>query len=305
VVLILAAAAVAALALTPAIRAQSAATSTDTPKFEVDSVKLVKDCGEPVAVDGPDKKQKGVRKGGIRAVSPGRLHVCSTVGELIHDGYVVYADRHRPAPRAIEGGPAWIDADLYDINAKADGSARQETMMGPMLRALLEERFQLKIRGETRDVPVYALTVAKSGLKLQRTPKGSCTPVEAGKPLPPRAPGEKPACGSRSLNGKTGAAHLDMVGTSMTGFCGILCGLVLDRTVTDQTGIAGMFDFHLEFGLDSPGLKLHVPAAAASDEPGGPSIFAAVEKQLGLKLEPAKSPGEFLVIDRLERPSGN
>ncbi len=78
---------------------------------------------------------------------------------------------------------------------------------------------------------------------------------------------------------------------------------LLDRPVIDKTGIPGMFTFHVEFAFDdsTPGLR-----PAPSDEPGGgPSIFTAVQEQLGLKLEPTKGPGDFLVIDSVERPSEN
>jgi uncharacterized protein (TIGR03435 family) len=90
----------------------------------------------------------------------------------------------------------------------------------------------------------------------------------------------------------------------MTEFCGTLGGLILDSPVIDKTGVAGMFDFHLEFGYGIPNAKLRLPPAAPPDDPDGPTIFTAVEK-LGLKLERTKGPGEFLIIDHVERPSEN
>jgi uncharacterized protein (TIGR03435 family) len=84
--------------------------------------------------------------------------------------------------------------------------------------------------------------------------------------------------------------------------------LPVDRPVIDKTGISGMFDMHLEFALDDTtrsAVPQNSPAAALADDPSGPSIFTALQEQLGLKLEPSKGPGEFLVIDSIERPSEN
>jgi uncharacterized protein (TIGR03435 family) len=78
----------------------------------------------------------------------------------------------------LEGGPAWIGSDRYQINAKSETPAGKDLMNGPMLQALLEDRFQLRIHRETSEVPIYALTVAKGGLKLQPMDGGSCTPVD-------------------------------------------------------------------------------------------------------------------------------
>jgi len=88
---------------------------------------------------------------------------------------------------------------------------------------------------------------------------------------------------------------VDAAGMKFDDFCKIFLGH-LDRPVTNKTGITGRFDFHLEYARDG---------AAPSDEPPGPSIFTAVQEQLGLKLTPAKGPGEFIVIDHVERPSEN
>jgi uncharacterized protein (TIGR03435 family) len=216
----------------------------------------------------------------------------------------VYTDDRSHHPYATEGGPAWIESSLYDIDAKAESAATQATMMGPMLQALLVDRFQLKIRFETREMPVYALTVAKSGLKAPRTREGSCTPVDWSTHPPPTAEGEKPYCNESAMTGNAGGVHWDLTGTSMTEFASRLGGLILDRPTIDKTGIAGMFDFHLDFGYDIPSGKLRRPTTALPDDPDGPTIFTAVEK-LGLQLEPAKGPGEFMVIDHVERPSAN
>ena len=90
----------------------------------------------------------------------------------------------------ISGDPPWIGSDRYDIQAKSEGNASVQEMEGPMLQALLEDRFKLKLHRETRQLPVYELTVAKSGVKLERSKEGSCIPYSVDAPPPPApAPG--------------------------------------------------------------------------------------------------------------------
>jgi uncharacterized protein (TIGR03435 family) len=172
-----------------------------------------------------------------------------------------------------------------------------------MLQALLEDRFGLKIHRETREVPVYALTVAKGGPKLRPFQEGSCTPFDLTKSFP--APGDKPLCklmmGSGTPQNRKDEGH----GLSLDEFAkALIMSNSLDRPVINKTGIAGTFDFHLEYALDDTSPLFRRDPGDPSD-PGGPSIFTALQQQLGLKLEPAKGPGEFLVIDRVETPSAN
>jgi uncharacterized protein (TIGR03435 family) len=179
-------------------------------------------------------------------------------------------------------------------------------MLGPMLRSLLEERFQLKLHRETKEVPVYALTVAKGGAKLRPYKEGSCSstdPTISADPLnlPPRPePGQKPFCGSIGI----GTFGVDGHAMDLDAFARIL-DRILDRPVVNKTGIAGKFDFHLEFTADGDTPRIGVRDPRPSDPTGLPSIFTALQEQLGLKIESAKGPGEFLVIDHVERPSEN
>jgi len=180
-----------------------------------------------------------------------------------------------------------------------------------MLQGLLEDRFQLKIHHETKEVPVYALTVAKGGPKLQAAQPGKCFARDPDHPVPPsqRPPGLMP-CGIFAPSPTKDGVY--MYSTTLAYFCGQL-SVVLDRDVVDKTGIAGVFDIHVETppadpadgdtagGMErSPGPL--VPASPT--DPLGSAIVTAIQK-LGLRLEPAKGSGEFLVIDRVERPSGN
>jgi len=300
-------------ALSPGVEAPVQA----TPVFEVASIRL---CGSGDA---------GATKGGARggggpgapAFSPDRLSMnCQPLRSLIRTAYVMFADGHRVLPgriAPIEGGPSWVDSDRYRITAKAEGTPGQDMMRGPMLQALLEDRFKLKIRRESREVPAYALTVAKNGPKLQSFQEGSCQVLDFSRPPVPPARGEKPTpvCALRMLlTTKPDAAMTwEVHGGTLDDLARAL-GSDLDRIVINKTGIAGKFDYHLEFSADETTAGLNslrgpdgpvVQPGSPSDPPGGPSIFSAIQEQLGLKLESAKGAREFLVIDRVEKPSEN
>ncbi len=287
-----------------------------TPKFEVASIRLCtnNDAGG---------KDGGARSGGgpgVQGPSPDRLSLnCQALRNIIRMAYVVYPDGHRVMPgrtAPLEGGPGWIDSERYQITAKAEGTPGQDMMHGPMLQALLEDRFKLKIRRESREVPAYALTIAKNGPKLQPFQEGSCTVLDFSKPPAPPRPGEKPIpiC-TFSLRKQNGASvHWEVHGGTLDDLS-VNLGIDLDRIVINKTGIAGKFDFHMEFAPDQTTAGLNnlrigagepaFPLPTASDPPGGPSIFTAIQEQLGLKLESTKGPREFVVIDHVQKPSEN
>jgi uncharacterized protein (TIGR03435 family) len=268
----------------PSARAQAPTPTTLT--FEVASIKPCA-LGRLVAKDGGPG-----RGGGRPSPSPGRYQsACDTVMDLIRTAYGEFIP--------ISGGPGWIKSDRYQITAKAEGNASSATMRGPMLRRLLEERYRLKIRSEIKEVPVYALTVAKEGFKLQPLKEGSCAPIGD---LTDLEPGQKP-CGMPMTGMRGSAMNTEILG-SFRDFCKVM-GATLGRPVIDRTGIAGMFDFRLAFAVDESIGGVSPSSTAPSDDSLGPSIFAAVQEQLGLKLESSKGPGESLVIDHIERPSEN
>ena len=127
------------------------------PKFEVASVKLSTGCANA-----------GRSGGGREAVSPDRLDAkCRTVAEFIRMAY--------GRDLAISGGPAWLDSERYDIDAKAETPQDSATLTGPMLQALLAERFKLKVHRESKEVPVYALAAGKGVPKLEPAQPGKCT----------------------------------------------------------------------------------------------------------------------------------
>lgn len=277
----------------PFVRAQSATPAGA--RFEVASIKPAADCS------GSDNIY-----GTLLSPSPGNLALnCATVAGLILGAYDRYAGGRTnfSLPPPILGGPSWINSERYTINAKGLGHENRAMMNGPMLQTLLADRFKLKLHRQVRQVPVFILTVAKSGAKLKPFQEGTCLPVDYAQVPAPQAPGQPPFCQNRIRGPAANLRTVHMPGATVTTF-GELLGVMLGRPIIDKTGVKGRFDFNLEFALDqsTPGF---VPADAAADPPGGESIFTAVQEQLGLKLESTKGPGEFLVIDHVERPSEN
>jgi len=278
----------------PAIQAQAAPAP---PNFLTASIKP---C---------EAKLNQLRGGGDS--SPGKLSTgCDLLADeanlgLIQRAYVRFAGGH-PHPFGvlpIKGGPAWIHSQMYEINAKAEGLPSAEMMQGPMLQALLENRFKLRIRRETREGPVYALMPAQGGSKLRLFTEGSCSQMPLMFPPPQPPPGQRYCSTMISLQGPA----VDAEGNTLGEFSKLL-DVILDRPVIDQTGIAGRFDIHLRFSADEVTPRLYQPGAAAStgnSDLTSPPISAAIQQQLGLKLEPAKGPVESLVIDHVERPSEN
>jgi len=248
--------------------------------------------------------------------APGRLNTgCVTLHDLIQLAYGAFANGPSFNARRLRvlGGPQWLESDRYVIDAKAEGGVGIAQTAGPMLRALLEERFKLKIHKETRDMPIYALTVATSGLKMTPLKEDSCVAIDLDH-LPPPVPGQPTPnfCGRMMMTMKDEILIMEAHGTTMTNLAAGALSDRLDRPVIDKTGLTRMFDVHLEFTPSDaiPGF----PGRGGPENPGaspapqfdaaGPSIFTALQ-QLGLKLSADHGPGEVLVIDFVERPSTN
>jgi bla regulator protein blaR1 len=295
--LALAGAAIVALSL-PIVVGSFAQSRGAAPKFDVASIRR----GCP-----GDEGTKGPPFGWIDHPSPGRVSFCFVLQTILEMAY--FTDCHwspQCFPRTfvpVEGSLPWLGSDRYMLDAKAEGNPPQEVMRGPMLRALLEDRFKLKVHREIRQVPVYELTVAKGGPKLKRFEEGSCIPFDLFKQGPK-------TCNQR-MDRKGPNEVVAWHGTSLDEFSKTVLTVALDRPVIDKTGIAGKFEFHLVFAPDQstpillPGGDMANNPIVPSDDPAGPSIFTAIQEQLGLKLQPAKGPREFLVIDHVERPSEN
>jgi uncharacterized protein (TIGR03435 family) len=178
-----------------------------------------------------------------------------------------------------------------------------------MLQALLVDRFKLALRTETRQMPIYELVVASRDGKPApqlRPAQADCAALEAalatGTPPPPPPP-TGPGCGS---GGRLGGLRFG--GQPLTAFAGLLSRLV-QRVVVDRTGLPGNWELELTFSSDPSqlGLPPSVPAPPLppNADPNGPSLFTALEEQLGLKLQPTRGPVEVYVIDRVERPTEN
>ncbi|MBV9158433.1 MAG: TIGR03435 family protein, partial [Acidobacteriaceae bacterium] len=224
---------------------------------------------------------------------------CTTLERLIEQAYGLFGNgRMDPGSSLmVIGGPAWTMSDLYEIEAKAQGPQSRAMMNGPMLQALLEDRFGLKFHREVRDVPVYALTVGDRGLKLQPF-EGTCIARDFDKP-----PSDAD-CGTASAYGN----GFRLKGATMADLCAGF-SVLLDRRVIDKTGIGGRFNVYVDLSAEDPGLLNHPRSLAALSDPIAapfpPILFSAAEtamKNLGLNLEASKGPGEFFVIDHIERP---
>ena len=207
----------------------------------------------------------------------------------------------------VSGGPGWINSDRFDIMAKSDRDAAEggaddlrkmsdaqmktaTEQMRAKLQALLADRFQLTIHHETKDQPVYALVIGKNGSKLKESE------VKQG--------------GDRRRMMRMGRSELNAEGVAIDMLTNTLSN-VLGRPVIDRTGLKGNYDFKLTWtpdpgqaggfgGPPPPGVEAPPPP-----DPNGPSIFTAVQEQLGLRLESQKGPVDLIVIDKVEKLSEN
>ena len=223
---------------------------------------------------------------------------CTTTERLIQQAYGLSNGRAPGSFVTVAGGPPWTRSDLYEIHAKANGTESQAMMNGPLLQALLEDRFKLKVHHEIRKVPVYALTVAEGGLKLEPF-QGSCTPRDFDKPP------SKADCDT----GRSWGDELDVKAATLADLC-VPLSVFLDRHVVDETGITGRFNITLKLPPEDHELLTgprSLPASSDPTAPAPPSLpFNDVKtamKTLGLNLEPTDGTSEFIVIDHIEKPS--
>lgn len=204
----------------------------------------------------------------------------------------------------VSGVAGWMNSDRYDISARVAGTPTpgREAMMlqRRRLQTLLQDRFKLAVHHDTKELPIYELTVAKGGPKLQAS---ACLDMDPKNPTP--APGKTfmDYCGSSGFfKGRFEASTANM------GDLAKALANLLDRFVVDKTGINGTFHVTLTFAADDSGARVPGPPddagnAAAADS--SPNIFTAIQEQLGLKLESGRGPVEVMVIDHVEKPSGN
>lgn len=299
-----------AMLLLTAAEGQEQPVAPRRPQFEVASLK-------------PNNGCENNPRGGNLSPAPGRLEIpCVTLQGLIQSAYGTFGDgvSINTQPLHMEGLPSWATSEHYSLSAKSEGPARTEMLAGPMLQTLLEDRFQLRTHREMREVPVYAMTVGKSGLKVQPLAEGACEPLDLTHPPPPPKPGEplRNVCGIMMIrvNG-VGEMGMEIRGANMTQLAQRLSGRV-DRTVIDKTGVPGKFNFRLEFTPDSSMPGQAVPVAPRTETnntaPGGspgpaperkPTLFVALQEQIGLKLSSDKGQVGFLIINHVEKPGAN
>jgi uncharacterized protein (TIGR03435 family) len=289
-----------------------------SPRFEAVSIRPCQDDTPLPAASGQRSSQ-----GGFPTVSPGHFAIdCGTVERLISNAYVLNGERLENNGARIgdvswwKGGPEWIRYDKFTIEASAPGVSDQAVLLGPMLRALLEDRFQLRVRRELQDAPMYEMTIAKGGLKIQPMPPDGCVayssnPNEAAFMRSNAdaviAGTAKPTCDSMTMMGAPGRSQWTIGGTTLSNFAGTLTAQ-MDHYVINKTGYdpETKFNVHLEFAPDE-----HVPGADKRNPrttfapPDAPTIFNALEQQLGLKLTAAKGAQGVLVIDHVEHPKAD
>jgi uncharacterized protein (TIGR03435 family) len=301
-----------ALLLILAVTAMPVASQTAGQKlqFEVASVKA-NATGRPGLIDTP---------------STGRVDIVgATLKTLMKTAY-------RIQDYQIIGGPAWLDVDRFDVKANPPPDFHPQpfvpcfaadcspTPVQIMISGLLADRFQLKVHRETRQLAGYELTIAKGGFKLKQVPAATAPgPGSAPPPLPPPPPpGTAPPATAAALptppRGVVMGFPFGLAASAVQfGTLPFLLEGILGRPVIDKTGIHGDYDFKLVFsrdGISNNGLTQSPPAP--TDAVGGlnaadprPSIFTALQEELGLKLESGRGPVQVLVIESVQHPSEN
>jgi uncharacterized protein (TIGR03435 family) len=188
-------------------------------------------------------------------------------------------------PRQITKAPAWLDSDKYDLTAKPDMEGQPSLkQMRTMTQKLLADRFQLAFHNEKKELSAYAITVAKGGIKMTKNESN---------------PNGNPGYGG-------GPAGMRVVNSTIQEFIGFVLNDALEMPVVDQTGLgSARYDFTLKWTPDALQSQPGAPAAAPLAADAAPSIFVAMEQQLGLKLESTKTLVDVMVIDKVEKPSAN
>ena len=283
---------------------QNTTANTDVFAYDVVSVK-------------PFKPGGGGRGGGIPSppteTPDGFIASHVTLSQLVQLAFGTH-------PFQVQGAPSWYDSAAYEIDAKMDGSrvdalqklsphdqilARQH-----MLQALLADRFKLAFHQETKEVPVYFLVIAKNGPILQETKPGEVMPAFAS------PDGTKFPAGVTDLRNTDDDGQRTLIGVGIPIFQLVeimTYDMGDDRPILDKTGLTGKYDFTVRwFSPDAPTPLQRLSEMSAEERQAeirrrlvNPAQLAAIQKQLGLKLEPGKGPVEYIVIDHVERPSEN
>jgi bla regulator protein BlaR1 len=273
------------------IYAQILHATAPLPSFEVATIKLQK----PVPLPPPGEEIihqetiTGGLPGGLVGRASDRVHMTMTTNMLIATAYNISGS----SQSRIVGGPAWLNADRYEIEAKVDDSmnvamqkmptAQRREQVELMEQSLLADRFKLKLHFETREMPAYALVVGKSQSKLTAAKDGEVMKL--------------------SVVAREGGSELTVTAVTIDQLVHspfFATNPVLGaRLVVNRTELKGAYDFTLKWGPEQPA------EAGQESVVADPPLFSAIQQQLGLKLERTKGPAEVLVIDQIERPSEN
>jgi uncharacterized protein (TIGR03435 family) len=275
------------------VQSQTQNRGAPAPTYEYEAVTI-----KPSKGPGPDAKI------GVWAESDGFNAWFVTLQQITSYAYGVQRFR-------VSGGPNWFPSERFDIEAKMEASVadalqklspdRRALALQKMLQSLLADRTKLTVHSETRDLPIYFLVIAKGGPKLQESKPGDTYPNA------PTFPDGTRAGAGASYETRDGAAVSQAI--SMTHLAGMLTS-ELGRPVFDKTGLTGTYDFTMRYTPDDrlqppPGLAPNERPPLPPPDSNAPSLFDALQQQLGLKLESGKGPVEIIVIDHVERPTGN
>jgi uncharacterized protein (TIGR03435 family) len=271
----------------------------------------IKPCSTEEAPPGPARGGMG---GTNASFSRGRMAVpCVTLEQLIYLAYAgpgAWPDNQlvnvTPGGASdttkVRGGPDWVHSqhDKFAVEATAPGASERNVLLGSMLRTLLEDRFRLKIHRETEEVPMFALKLGKDGLKLKPMQPGDCDEYHQGDR--PELNAAKPTCGSLVMLGHGPNTTWTWGGGTLQALAYRLSS-ALGHYVLDQTGVKDEFIIRLEFHPDETTPEIKWSNDADTSAPQAASIFTALEQQIGVKVEKAKGPRGYLVIDHVERLS--
>ena len=302
-----------ALATDSRSAAQSASPTDAEPRFDVASVRPTSmtpfELGRQAGAAGG---RVAVPPMGIRPLPNGLSASMSTLRMLIVSAYQL-------KDYQVVGGPSWLDSDRFDITARAAGEVTPEVARR-MLQSLLRDRFMLRTHTETRQADVHALVLARSdgrlGPGLKRTTAECEAMLEerkkaAGSAAPPLPPNfeqirNQTTCGLIMMRSSaSGAANYSMGGMALERLVSQISGEIRGPVV-DRTGLTGLFDIMLEYASERRPLQAAAPnAPSPTADVVPPTLRAALQEQLGLKLETEKGPLEVLVIDSAERPTEN
>jgi uncharacterized protein (TIGR03435 family) len=208
----------------------------------------------------------------------------------------------------IVGGPNWMGSDRFDIIAQGDATLSPERLSSAVL-AMLQDRFQLKAHRDMRELPVYALVIARGGPKLKsvEAPPSNAPGQSTPEPPPPPGPGGLMPESFRPRPGAVWGGPGAIIASAVP-IAQLIDRLTsrLNRPVIDKTGLTGYFDIRLQYTPDGlqPSPNPGAAAPTASDS-AAPSVFTALQEQLGLRLDSTRAPVEVVVVDSIQRPTEN